>query len=61
MGPVDGQPAPKPVKKGLNFNINDLTSDEPEGFKIGDFSKGEGISGATVGSGERVLRYFPAQ
>lgn len=61
VGPVDGQPRRKPMKKGLKYSIGDLTCDGPNGFKIGDVFKGEGISGAPVGSGERVLRYWPAQ
>lgn len=61
VGPVDGQPRRKPMKKGLKFNIGDLTSDEPGGFKVGDVFKGEGLSGAPMGSGERILRYWPAE
>ena len=49
------------MKKGLKFNIGDLTSDEPGGFKIGDVFKGEGLSDAPMGSGERFLRYWPAE
>lgn len=49
------------MKKGLKLNIGDLTSDEPGGFKIGDVFKGEGISDAPMGSGERILRYWPAE
>ena len=61
VGPVDGPLRRKPMKNGLNYSIRDLTRDEPNGFEIGDVFKGEGISGAPVGSGERVLHYCPAQ
>ena len=61
IGPVNEQPQRKPMKQGLKFNIGDLTSDEPGGFKIGDVFKGEGISDAPMGSGERILRYWPAE
>ena len=60
IGPVDEQPRRKPMTKGLKLNIGDLTFDGPGAFKIGDVLKGKGISDAPTGSGERILRYWPA-
>lgn len=48
------------MKNGLKLNIGDMTSEEPGAFKVGDVLKGEGLTDAPVGSGERILRYWPA-